>query len=59
VPIYTDGRDTRAELEDIGARAYVEQTGRAVPTRQATVDPKVYLPTAGRPEQRRPAVAAR
>lgn len=58
VPIYTDNRDTRAELEDIGARAYVEQTGRALPTRQATVDPKVYLPVAGRPEQRRIAAAA-
>jgi hypothetical protein len=53
VPIYRDGRDTRAELEEIGRRAYEEQNpGRPVPTRRATVDPNVYLDPAGRVEQR-------
>lgn len=54
VPIYTDGRDTRAELEAIGRTAYREQNpGRALPARQATVDPRVYREDTGRPEQRR------
>jgi len=53
VPVYTDGRDTRAELETIGRRAYEEQNpGRPIPTRDATVDERVYLPDTGRPEQR-------
>jgi hypothetical protein len=52
VPIYRDGRDTRSELEQIGARSYIEQNGRPIPTRQATVDPRVYVEPTGRPEQR-------
>jgi len=52
-PIYRDSRDTRDELEQIGRRAYEEQNpGRPVPTRDATVDPRVYREPAGRPEQR-------
>jgi hypothetical protein len=56
VPIYTDGRDTRAELETIGRRSYEERTGRPAPTRRATVDENVYLPPADRPAQRPSAV---
>jgi hypothetical protein len=52
VPIYTDGRDTRAELETIGRRSYEERTGRPAPTRRATVDERVYLPEQDRPAQR-------
>jgi hypothetical protein len=52
VPIYTDGRDTRAELETIGRRAYEEQKGKPAPERRATIDERVYLPPADRPEQR-------
>jgi hypothetical protein len=60
VPIYRDGRDTRAELERIGTTAYEEQNGPGtLPTRRATVDPRVYLPDTGRPEQRRSPAASR
>jgi hypothetical protein len=53
VPIYTDGRDTRAELETIGRRSYEEQNpDLPVPTRRATVDEGVYRDPADRPEQR-------
>jgi hypothetical protein len=54
VPIYSDGRDTRADMETISRTAHVEQyPDRALPTRQATVDPKVYRPERVRPEQTR------
>jgi len=53
VPVYADARDTRAELEAIGERAYVEQNpDLPLPTRQATSDERVYRDPTGRPEQR-------
>lgn len=60
VPIYTDGRDTRAELEQISRAAHREQyPDRPLPTRQATNDPGVYRPERVRPEQTRtPAATA-
>jgi hypothetical protein len=55
VPIYTDGRDTRAEQERISRAAHAEQyPDRPIPTRQATNDPDVYRPQRiTRPQQTR------
>jgi hypothetical protein len=54
VPIYSDGRDTRADMERISRTAHVEQyPDRPLPVRQATVDEKVYRPERIRPEQTR------
>jgi hypothetical protein len=54
VPIYADGRDTRADMERISRTAHVEQyPDRPLPTRQATVDERVYRPDRTRPEQHR------
>jgi hypothetical protein len=60
VPIYSDGRDTRADMERISRTAHVEQyPDRPLPVRQATVDEKVYRPERIRPEQvRTPAAQA-
>jgi hypothetical protein len=58
VPIYTDGRDTRADMEAISRTAHVEQyPDRALPTRQATVDPEVYRDDRGRPTAHRSTAA--
>lgn len=58
MPIYGDGERTRAALDRLGERAMREQyPDRPLPTRRATVDPKVYLPDTGLPEQRRSAAA--
>jgi hypothetical protein len=45
IPIYTDGRDTRVDMERISRTAHVEQyPDRPLPTKQATNDPKIYRP---------------